>query len=114
MKNILNIFFSYRNKTKYTLIAVLALGGHFYLPASYLQIVQIFGMLGFIYLYRLDKRYKRKLTPQIFATAAIIINPVINFQFKKETWEMISLGLIVVILLSFTQEYFYMNRGAEC
>lgn len=113
MKNILKKFCSYRNKTKYTLIAVLALGGYFYLPASYLQFIQIIAMLGFLYLYRHDKRCKRKLTPQIFAVAAIIVNPVINFQFKKDSWEMISLGLIVVILISFTQEYFYRDRGIE-
>ncbi|MFA7420557.1 MAG: DUF6804 family protein [Melioribacteraceae bacterium] len=113
MKNILKKFSSYRNKTKYTLIAVLALGGYFYLPASYLQFIQIVAMLGFLYLYRHDKRCKRKLTPQVFAVAAIIVNPVINFQFKKETWEMISLGLIAVILLSFSQELFYWNRREE-
>lgn len=86
-----------RNKVKILLI-VLVLLCLLDMPYWYYQLFRIFGTIGFIYLAYLDYISKLKITPQLFVSCAIIINPILKISFDRDTWHIVDLILAIIVI----------------
>lgn len=75
------------------------------MPYWYYQLFRIFSTIGFVYLAYLDYKSKIKITPQIFISAAIIVNPIFKISFGREVWQVVDMILLVVVIFSIVYEY---------
>jgi hypothetical protein len=103
MSSIFYQIFSHKNLIKLSLIIALLLP-LLTMPYWYFQLLHIFGTIGFAYLAYLDYKHKIKITPQLFAVSAIIINPIIKIAFHRNTWEIVDIILAALVLLSILLE----------
>lgn len=108
-----NIKMSQKNILK-LLLSILLLLCLFKMPYWYYQLIRLLGMVGFIYFAYKDNQDKVKVTPQLFAIAAIIINPIIKIPFGRSVWQIIDIIFSVILISTiFLENILGVNKRNE-
>ena len=70
------------------------------MPYGYYQLVRFIGLIGFIWLAYLDNNKKEKPFMIIWASSAILVNPIIKIPMGRTIWNTVDVIWAVILLLA--------------
>lgn len=72
-------------------------------PYGYYQLVRFIGMVGFLWLYFIDK--ETKFNKYIWLASAILINPIFKIALGRELWNIVDIVWVIIFASSEIVEF---------